>query len=68
MDELSFSPQSDITSSESYMTPSPDTMDFDSTSSPEGFISTNDSRLLDTDDLAIDVDLGKFAVKKLFQM
>ncbi|XP_031564512.1 cyclic AMP-responsive element-binding protein 3-like protein 4 [Actinia tenebrosa] len=48
-DELSFSPQSESTSSESCMTPSPDTMDLESTSSPEG--------LLNTDDFALDVDL-----------
>lgn len=42
------------------MTPSPDTMDFDSTSSPEG--------LLGTDDFALDVDLGKFVLKQLIQM
>lgn len=55
-DELSFSPHSESTSSESYMTPSPDTMDFDSTSSPEGLLSTDDFAL------DVDLDLGKFVV------
>ncbi|KXJ25941.1 cyclic AMP-responsive element-binding protein 3-like protein 3-A [Exaiptasia diaphana] len=49
-DELQLSPASDSTSSESYMTPSPETMDFDSLSSPEGLSNSND-------DFAISVDL-----------
>ncbi|KAK3733261.1 hypothetical protein QZH41_011105 [Actinostola sp. cb2023] len=47
-DEFDLSPSSESTSSESYMTPSPETMDFDSLSSPEG---------LSADDFAINVDL-----------